>query len=130
MPKSKFRLIQFLTRPRYVALGAMIIASGVILLTTLTVFLARQPLNQSQIERIVILAKEYGATRLILFGSAARNPLEARDIDIACDGVAGWKLYEFAAMLEDKLGTSLDVVPLTPSSRFTRYIELKGKVLL
>ena len=36
-----------------------------------------------KIDRIVYLAKRYGATRLILFGSAARRPSEARDIDLA-----------------------------------------------
>jgi predicted nucleotidyltransferase len=76
------------------------------------------------------LAKTYGVTRLILFGSAVDNPDTARDIDLACDGVEGWKLFEFAARLEEELHTPLDVVPLTPSSRFTRIIEEKGRVLL
>ena len=86
-------------------------------------------ITQTQIEKIISLAKSYGATRLILFGSAAEKPTEARDIDIACDGVPGWKLYELAARLEDELGTSLDIVPLTPPSKFTEYIKTKGRVL-
>lgn len=86
--------------------------------------------DQSLIDKIVRLAKAYGATRLILFGSAVETPLEARDIDLACDGVPGWKLYELAARLENELGTSLDIVSLTPPSRFTEYIVTKGKALL
>jgi len=86
--------------------------------------------SHAQIERIIALAKLYGATRLILFGSAVETPDMARDVDIACDGVQGWKLYELAAKLEDELHTSLDIVPLSPPNRFTRHIELKGKVLL
>lgn len=86
--------------------------------------------NQGQIERIIALSKAYGATRLILFGSAVETPVEAKDLDIACDGITGWKLYELAARLEDELGTSLDIVPLNPPTRFTRYIESKGRVLL
>ncbi len=86
-------------------------------------------ITKEQIEKVISLAKSYGATRLILFGSAAKKPAEARDIDIACDGVPGWKLYELAARLEDELGTSLDVVPLTPPSKFTEYIQTKGRVL-
>lgn len=88
------------------------------------------PIKQTQIERIVALAKEYGAKRLILFGSALSTPDEARDIDIACDGIPGWKLYEFAAKLEEDLRTTLDVVPLSPSTRFTLLIETRSKVLL
>ncbi|MBI4687435.1 MAG: DNA polymerase III subunit beta [Nitrospirae bacterium] len=86
--------------------------------------------DQSLIDKIVILAKSYGATRLILFGSAVETPLEARDIDLACDGIPGWKLYELAARLENELGASLDIVSLTPPSRFTEYIVTKGKALL
>lgn len=87
-------------------------------------------INQTQLERIVALAKAYGAKRLILFGSALSTPSEARDIDIACDGIPGWKLYEFAAKLEEELHTTLDIVTLCPSTRFTRLIETRGKVLL
>lgn len=86
--------------------------------------------TQAQIDKITSLARSYGANRLILFGSAVEEPERARDIDIACDGVPGWKLFEFAARIEEELHMPLDVIPLTPSSRFTKYIESKGKVLL
>ncbi len=88
------------------------------------------PVNESQIEKIIAMAKAYGATRLIMFGSALDSLSEARDIDLACDGVPGWKLYEFAARLEEELHTLLDIVPLEPKNRFTRLIEDRGKVLL
>lgn len=87
-------------------------------------------LDNKNLEKIVTLAKAYGVSRLILFGSALDNPAEARDIDLACDGVAGWKLFELAARLEDELRMPLDVVSLTPPSRFTRLIESRGKVLI
>ncbi len=86
--------------------------------------------SNEQIEKIISVARGYGATRLILFGSSAINPSTAHDIDIACDGVSGWKLYELAAKLEDELKTPLDIVPLTPSTRFTKLIEEKGKALI
>lgn len=87
-------------------------------------------LTQSLIEKIVSLSRTYGATRLILFGSAADRPEEARDIDLACDGVPGWKLYELAARLEEELHTPLDIVPLSPPTHFTKFIEARGKALL
>ena len=83
-----------------------------------------------QIKKIIAVAKTYGATRLILFGSALETPGKARDIDLACDGVPGWKLYELAARLEEDMKTNLDIVPLTPSTKFTKLIEEKGKALL
>ena len=86
--------------------------------------------DQSKIQKIVDLAKTYGATRLILFGSMAKTPLTARDIDIACDGVPGWKLYEMAARIEDELEIPLDIVALSPATRITMKIEKEGKVLI
>ncbi|MBC8527667.1 MAG: DNA polymerase III subunit beta [Candidatus Cloacimonetes bacterium] len=87
-------------------------------------------IQQEQIKKIVLLAKKYGATRLILFGSTLEYPSEAKDLDFACEGVLGWKLYELGAKLEEDLQISVDIVPLTPSTPFTRYIESKGKVIL
>jgi len=86
-------------------------------------------IQQAQLERAAILAKTYGATRLILFGSAATTPEKARDLDLACDGVDGWKLYELGARLEEELRIPLDLVPLSPSTRFTRLVQSRGKVL-
>ncbi len=69
------------------------------------------------------MAKAYGATRLILFGSALDVPEQSRDIDLACDGIPGWKIYEFAAKLEDELGALLDIVPVNPPTRPINYLE-------
>ncbi len=87
-------------------------------------------IQQEQFDRAIALAKAYGATRLILFGSAATAPEQARDLDLACDGVDGWKFYELGARLEEELRIPLDLVPLNPPTRFTRLIERRGKVLL
>jgi predicted nucleotidyltransferase len=87
-------------------------------------------IRQEQIDRAIALAKAYGATRLILFGSAATAPERARDLDLACDGVGGWRLFELGARLEEELRIPLDLVPLNPPTRFTRLIERQGKVLL
>lgn len=87
-------------------------------------------IHQEQLDRAIALAKVYGATRLILFGSAVTALEQARDLDLACDGVAGWKFYELGARLEEELRIPLDIVPLSPPTRFTRLIERRGKVLL
>jgi len=87
-------------------------------------------IREEQIRRAVSLAQSFGATRLILFGSAVESPLEARDLDLACDGVAGWKLFELGARLEDELHTRVDLIPLRPPTPFTRLVERRGRVLL
>ena len=87
-------------------------------------------LNAADIKKIVALARSYGATRVILFGSAAVKPDEAKDLDLAFDGVSGWKLFELGARLEEELKVQLDIVSLKPPTRFTRLIETKGQQLL
>jgi uncharacterized protein len=86
--------------------------------------------SQYQLDKLTSLAKTYGVTRLILFGSAQDSPETARDIDLACDGIAGWKLYELAARLEEEINAPLDLVPLTPSTRFTQMVERRGRRLI
>jgi len=86
--------------------------------------------KEKKMEKIISIAKTYGVRKLILFGSAKDNMEKAPDIDLACDGVKGWKLYEFAAKLEEELGESFDVISLSPPTRFTRHIEQYGQVLM
>ena len=88
------------------------------------------PIEPEQLDRAIALAKSFGATRLILFGSAAIAPDEAGDLDLACEGVSGWKFYELGARLEEELKIPLDLISLNPPTRFTRLIERKGKVLV
>jgi predicted nucleotidyltransferase len=88
------------------------------------------PVLHSQIQRAVTLARQFGATRLVLFGSALENPAQARDLDLACDGVPGWRLFELAARIEEETSVPLDLVPLQPITRFTRHILAQGKTLL
>ena len=87
-------------------------------------------IEPEQLDRAIALSKSFGVTRLILFGSAASAPDEAGDLDLACDGVSGWKFYELGARLEEELKIPLDLISLNPPTRFTRLIERKGKVLV
>ena len=64
------------------------------------------------IDRCVEIARAFGVTKLILFGSALESPETAADMDVACDGLNGWDLFRFGAKLEEESSTSVDVVPL------------------
>lgn len=81
------------------------------------------PITPLLLNRTVILAREYGATRLILFGSGVDSPETTRDLDLACEGVEGWRLFERSARLEEELKVPIDLVPLAFPSRFTQMIE-------
>ena len=86
--------------------------------------------TKADIDKAREVARQFGASRLILFGRAQENPEEARDLDLAVDGVPGWTIWRMAARLEEAISVPLDVVPLEPSTEFTRRIEERGEDLL
>ena len=86
-------------------------------------------ITKEQIEKCTELVKQYGASKLILFGSALENPATARDLDLACDGVDGWKFFELGGLLEELVSVPVDLIPLSPPNRFTKYIEKKGRII-
>ena len=82
------------------------------------------------LQTVVDVARQFGATRLLLFGAATHDLANARDLDLACDGVPGWKLFELSAALENALQVPFDLVPLDPPTPFTKLIEKRGRILL
>ena len=86
-------------------------------------------MNQKMIDRSVEIARAFGVTKLVLFGSAAESPSTARDVDLACEGLSGWDLYRLGAKLEEELGQRVDVIALTPGDEFSDYILEKGRTV-
>ncbi len=87
------------------------------------------PVTQDQIDRAVEIARRYGATRVLLFGSAVDHPETARDLDLAVGGVDGWEFLRMSAEIERTVMVPLDVVPLDAESWFTNRINERGQVL-
>jgi len=50
------------------------------------------------LDEAVATAREYGATELILFGSALDPTRTPRDLDLACRGVEGWEIFGWAPL--------------------------------
>jgi predicted nucleotidyltransferase len=71
----------------------------------------------------------HGATRIILFGSAAERPDRARDLDIACEGIRPERFYAVAGELEWLLRRPVDLVDLSDDTPFTRHVESTGRVI-
>ncbi len=82
-----------------------------------------------KITRAIEICKDYGVTKLILFGSAVNDLKTARDLDLAVDGINGWKLIELAAELENDLLINVDVVPIKGNDSFINHILPRSKVL-
>lgn len=85
--------------------------------------------TQEQINKAIELAKEFGATRLLLFGSALTDPENANDLDIGVEGIEPSKFFLFGGTLENILLISVDIVPLELKSRFVEHIIKYGKFI-
>lgn len=70
-----------------------------------------------EIKRIVsLLAEQYGAQRIYLFGSCARGDMtDSSDIDLRIDkgNIKGFQLAGLLLDLEDSLGRPVDLIPTT-----------------
>ena len=82
-----------------------------------------------QIDKCIAVARRYGATKLVLFGSAVHDAEHARDIDLLCEGVKGGRFLSMGAEMENETGIMVDTIPADEPSPFVEYNMLKGRVL-
>jgi len=78
---------------------------------------------------IIGLAVRYGAKRVVLFGSSADPEREARDIDLAVEGIRPADFFRFYGELIFGLSKPVDLVDLSTDSKFTRLIRRDGELL-
>jgi predicted nucleotidyltransferase len=86
-------------------------------------------ITQEHIDIAIRLAKEYEATRLLLFGSALEDPENANDLDLGVEGIEPSKFFLFGGVLEDIIRITVDIVPLETQSRFVEHIKKYGKYI-
>jgi predicted nucleotidyltransferase len=86
-------------------------------------------ISQDQIDRCIEVAKRYGVRKLVLFGSAANDPVHARDIDLICEGIKGVDFLMMGAEMENETGVMVDTVPADAPSAFIEYNMPKGRIL-
>jgi predicted nucleotidyltransferase len=83
-------------------------------------------ISEKDRQTIIDLAKKYHAKRILLFGSALSQHGEARDIDLAVEGIAEKDFFSFYGELLCSLSTPVDVFDLSQKSKFTDLILKEG----
>ncbi len=86
-------------------------------------------ITNRNIEKAIELAQKYGATKLLLFGSALSDPENAQDLDLGVEGIQGLKFFEFGGILETLINARVDIVDLSINSRFVSHIKKVGKYI-
>lgn len=75
-------------------------------------------------------AKKAGIAKMMLFGSCLHKAEdEARDIDLAVQGIEGWNFHLFHGNLMTDLGKSIDMVNLSDNTSIVPIILDEGVVI-
>lgn len=83
-------------------------------------------LSEQDRQMIQDIAERYRVTRVLLFGSGAGESAQARDIDLAVEGLAPSRFFAFYGDLMFALSKPVDVVDLDRESMFTDIIRREG----
>ena len=75
---------------------------------------------------IAALARRYGAATVWLFGSSADRRQQGRDLDLAVEGVAPARFFQFVGELMLSLSQPVDVVALEKRSKLSALIRRDG----
>ena len=84
-------------------------------------------LSESEIKIISDCAQEYGAQKIVLFGSSLRDSEAAHDIDLGVLGIKPQQFFSFYGSLLMKLDKPVDLVDLSEKSKFTSLILKRGQ---
>lgn len=80
-------------------------------------------------KQVCELARQHGVSRVVLFGSALREPDRARDIDLGVRGVPDGHFFSFYGDVLAVAPCDVDLVDLDRDSRFTRLVESDGEAI-
>ena len=84
-------------------------------------------MNMSHIQKIVrTCADEFQVKSVWMFGSALENEEEAADIDLAVEGLAPEKFFEFYGRLFLEIPKPVDLVDLSQNPPIAAIIRKKG----
>lgn len=83
-------------------------------------------INEKDRETILAVARKYRVSKVVLFGSSLSEGAEARDIDIAIEGIADADYFAFYGELLCALSKPVDVIDLSRKSKFVDMVEREG----
>lgn len=82
----------------------------------------------SETEKAIIIncAKKYDVKTIYLFGSSLNVDTKARDIDLGVKGIDPAVFFKFYGELVRQLSKPVDLVDLSPKTRFNALVEKRG----
>jgi len=83
-------------------------------------------LSEQDKKTLTNLARQYKVRRLLLFGSQVTSTQEARDIDLAVEGLPAKSFFKFYGDLLFSLKKPVDLIDLSSNTKFNRLIQKEG----
>ncbi|MGR3175929.1 MAG: nucleotidyltransferase family protein [Candidatus Scalindua sp.] len=85
---------------------------------------------ERELAKVVSLSKEFGAEKVLLFGSCLEDVESAQDIDIAVKGVKPEKFFEMYGRILGEVDSEVDLIPLEDTrEHFAKRILEKGRLI-
>ncbi len=79
-----------------------------------------------QDKKIISDISEKYRVKRVLFGSSMRSPEQARDIDIAVEGIAPEDFFRYYGELICALSAPVDVIDMSKTSKFVELVKKEG----
>jgi predicted nucleotidyltransferase len=85
---------------------------------------------ERELAKVVSLSKEFGAEKVLLFGSCLEDVESAHDIDVAVKGVKPEKFFEMYGRILGEVDSEVDLIPLEDTrEHFAKRILEKGRLI-
>ncbi len=85
---------------------------------------------ETDLEKIITISKEFGAERILLFGSCLEDIESARDIDIAVSGINPRYFFKYYGKVSMEADVEVDIVDLDDVRKhLCKRILSKGRVV-
>lgn len=83
-----------------------------------------------ELDKIVDISKEFGAKKVLLFGSCLEDIKSAKDIDIAVAGIKPREFFKYYGKVSMRVDDEVDIVDLDDiREHFYKRILSQGRVL-
>jgi predicted nucleotidyltransferase len=83
-------------------------------------------LTEKDKNAILLLARQYGVHKILLFGSSTEGQKEARDIDLGVIGIEPRRFFRFYGDLMFSLSKPVDLVDLSKDTKFNALVKREG----
>lgn len=83
-------------------------------------------LTEKDKNAILLLARQYGVHKILLFGSSTEGQKEAGDIDLGVIGIEPRQFFEFYGDLMFRLSKPVDLVDLSKDTKFNALVKREG----